>query len=154
MAEPATRQPFVHLHVHTEYSMLDGAARLKEMFAEVERHGDARVAMTDHGNMYGALRLLPGRPRTPASQPIIGIEAYVAPEHRRNNKRESGGASRTRRATTSRPAAPTRTRRSGRRNNDGLHNLFKLSSRVLRRGLAGQVAPDGQGDPGRARRAA
>ena len=46
--------PYAHLHVHTEYSMLDGAARLKEMFKEVTRHGMTHVAMTDHGNMYGA----------------------------------------------------------------------------------------------------
>ena len=45
---------FVHLHVHTEYSMLDGAARLKDMFAECERAGMPAVAMTDHGNLYGA----------------------------------------------------------------------------------------------------
>src|SRR3954447_14906914 len=45
---------FVHLHVHTEYSMLDGAARLKEMFAEVGKQGMPAVAMTDHGNTHGA----------------------------------------------------------------------------------------------------
>ena len=46
--------PFAHLHVHTEYSMLDGAARLKDLFAEVKNQGMTHVAMTDHGNMYGA----------------------------------------------------------------------------------------------------
>ena len=46
--------PFAHLHVHTEYSMLDGAARLKDLFAEVKSQGMTHVAMTDHGNMYGA----------------------------------------------------------------------------------------------------
>jgi len=45
---------FVHLHVHTEYSMLDGAARLKDLFAEVTRLGMPAVAITDHGNMHGA----------------------------------------------------------------------------------------------------
>ncbi|MGH3946283.1 MAG: PHP domain-containing protein, partial [Pseudonocardiaceae bacterium] len=44
---------FVHLHVHTEYSMLDGAAKISPLFAEVERLGMPAVAMTDHGNMYG-----------------------------------------------------------------------------------------------------
>ena len=52
MAEPGA--PFAHLHVHTEYSMLDGAARLKDLFAEVKNQGMTHVAMTDHGNMYGA----------------------------------------------------------------------------------------------------
>ena len=46
--------PYAHLHVHTEYSMLDGAARLKELFKEVKANGMTHVAMTDHGNMYGA----------------------------------------------------------------------------------------------------
>src|ERR1700752_4688473 len=45
---------FAHLHVHTEYSMLDGAARLNELFAECERAGMTAVAITDHGNLYGA----------------------------------------------------------------------------------------------------
>ena len=45
---------FVHLHVHTEYSMLDGAARLKDLFVQCERTGMTAVAMTDHGNVYGA----------------------------------------------------------------------------------------------------
>ena len=45
---------FTHLHVHTEYSMLDGAARLKDLFAECERAGMPAIAITDHGNVYGA----------------------------------------------------------------------------------------------------
>ncbi|WP_442934732.1 PHP domain-containing protein, partial [Micromonospora sp. CPCC 205714] len=45
---------FAHLHVHTEYSMLDGAARLKDLFAEAARLGMPAVAITDHGNMHGA----------------------------------------------------------------------------------------------------
>ena len=74
--------PFTHLHVHTEYSMLDGAARLKDLFAEVKSQGMTHVAMTDHGNMFGAAEFH----RQATSQgitPVIGIEAYVAPEHRR-----------------------------------------------------------------------
>ncbi|WP_425549315.1 PHP domain-containing protein, partial [Allokutzneria multivorans] len=45
---------FVHLHVHTEYSMLDGAAKIAPLFAEAQRLGMPAVGMTDHGNMYGA----------------------------------------------------------------------------------------------------
>ena len=72
---------FVHLHVHTEYSMLDGAARLKELFAEADRLGMPALAMTDHGNMYGAYDFY--KQATAAGvKPIIGIEAYVTPEHR------------------------------------------------------------------------
>ena len=46
-------EPFAHLHVHTEYSMLDGAARLKDLMAEVKSLGMTHVAMTDHGNVFG-----------------------------------------------------------------------------------------------------
>ncbi|MGA0210091.1 MAG: PHP domain-containing protein, partial [Candidatus Nanopelagicales bacterium] len=45
---------FVHLHVHTEYSMLDGAARLDDLIGEAARLGMPAIAMTDHGNLYGA----------------------------------------------------------------------------------------------------
>ena len=47
-------QKFVHLHNHTEYSMLDGAARLDELMGEVVAHGSDAIAMTDHGNVFGA----------------------------------------------------------------------------------------------------
>jgi DNA polymerase-3 subunit alpha len=72
---------FVHLHVHTEYSMLDGAAKVGALFAEVERLGMPAVAMTDHGNMYGAAEFYRTATKT-GVKPIIGIEAYVAPESR------------------------------------------------------------------------
>ena len=69
---------FVHLHVHTEYSMLDGAARLKQMFNQVGDLGMPAIAITDHGNMHGAYDFY--RQATGAGiKPIIGIEAYVAP---------------------------------------------------------------------------
>ncbi|HWN36617.1 MAG TPA: PHP domain-containing protein, partial [Pseudonocardia sp.] len=69
---------FVHLHVHTEYSMLDGAAKVEALFAEVQRLGMPAVAMTDHGNMYGAAEFYRTATKT-GVKPIIGIEAYVAP---------------------------------------------------------------------------
>ncbi|MGH3274788.1 MAG: DNA polymerase III subunit alpha [Streptosporangiaceae bacterium] len=72
---------FVHLHVHTEYSMLDGAAKNGRLIAEVARQGMPAVAMSDHGNMFGAHEFQ----QVAASagvKPIIGIEAYVAPESR------------------------------------------------------------------------
>ena len=50
---PSKSDSFVHLHVHTEYSMLDGAARLKDLFAEAGRMGMPALAMTDHGNIFG-----------------------------------------------------------------------------------------------------
>ena len=125
---------FVHLHVHTEYSMLDGAARLKDMFAEADRLGMPAVAITDHGNMHGAYDFYK-QAMAAGVTPIIGIEAYVAPESRLPQERGSSGAGRTRRATTSPAAAATPTRRSGRATRTGLHNLFRLNSRGVHRGL-------------------
>ncbi len=76
---------FVHLHVHTEYSMLDGAAKVNALFDEVERLGMPAVAMTDHGNMYGSAEFF-RRSRKSGVKPIIGIEAYLAPQSRHFKK--------------------------------------------------------------------
>ena len=77
---PPTEQ-FVHLHVHTEYSMLDGAARLPDLFDEVERQGMPAIAMTDHGNLYGAYDFYT-KARSRGLNPIIGLEGYYAPQGR------------------------------------------------------------------------
>ena len=76
---------FVHLHVHTEYSMLDGAAKVGALFGEAERLGMPAVAMTDHGNMYGAAEFF-RRAKSSDVKPIIGIEAYLAPQSRFHKK--------------------------------------------------------------------
>jgi len=76
---------FVHLHVHTEYSMLDGAAKVDALFSEVERLGMPAVAMTDHGNMYGAAEFY-RRAKKSSAKPIIGIESYLAPASRYHKK--------------------------------------------------------------------
>ncbi|MFY9807934.1 MAG: DNA polymerase III subunit alpha [Pseudonocardiaceae bacterium] len=81
----AASDSFVHLHVHTEYSMLDGAAKVGPLFAEAARLGMTAVAMTDHGNMYASAEFY--RKATGAGiKPIIGIEAYVAPASRYHKK--------------------------------------------------------------------
>lgn len=67
---------FVHLHAHTEYSMLDGASRISEMFAEAARLGMPACAITDHGNMYGALEFYKEGSKT-GVKPIIGMEGYL-----------------------------------------------------------------------------
>ena len=72
---------FVHLHVHTEYSMLDGAAKMAPLLAETARLGMPAVAMTDHGNMFGSYEFFQQAAKA-GVKPIIGIEAYVAPESR------------------------------------------------------------------------
>ena len=67
---------FVHLHVHTEYSMLDGAARLAELFARTAEMGMPALAMTDHGNVFGAHDFY-RQARAAGVNPIIGMEAYL-----------------------------------------------------------------------------
>src|SRR2546421_6260788 len=69
---------FVHLHVQTEYSMLDGAARLKDLFAETSRLGMPALAMTDHGILCGGYDFYQ-QAVAAGVKPIIGLEAYVTP---------------------------------------------------------------------------
>jgi DNA polymerase-3 subunit alpha len=115
---------FVHLHVHTEYSMLDGAARVGDLVAEVARQEMPAIAMTDHGNVFGAFEFYKQATKV-GVKPIIGIEAYVAPESRHEKKRVqwasggeddvSGGGAYTHMTILA-------------ENNQGLANLFRLSS--------------------------
>ena len=72
---------FVHLHNHTEYSMLDGAARIKQLVAKAAEMEMPAIAMTDHGNTHGAYEFWK-QSNAVGIKPIIGIEAYVAPESR------------------------------------------------------------------------
>ena len=72
---------FTHLHVHTEFSMLDGAARLDELVAKAVADGQPAVGITDHGNMYGVLEFYK-ECRDQGVKPIIGTEAYMAYESR------------------------------------------------------------------------
>ena len=72
---------FTHLHVHTEFSMLDGASRLNELVARAAADGQPALGMTDHGNMYGVLDFYK-ECKEQGIKPIIGMEAYQAHEHR------------------------------------------------------------------------
>ncbi|MCA9507430.1 MAG: DNA polymerase III subunit alpha [Myxococcales bacterium] len=67
---------FTHLHLHTQYSFLDGAIRIKDLISKVNELGMKQVAVTDHGNMYGALDFYK-QAKNAGVKPIIGIEAYV-----------------------------------------------------------------------------
>ena len=69
---------FVHLHVHTEYSMLDGASLLNPLFDRVVELGMPAIAMTDHGNLHGAYDFY-AKARAHGVKPIIGMEAYLTP---------------------------------------------------------------------------
>ncbi len=72
---------FTHLHVHTQYSLLDGAIRLPDMLAKCKEYGMDSVAITDHGAMYGALEFFL-KAKDKGIKPIVGCEFYIAPEHR------------------------------------------------------------------------
>ncbi|WP_184758614.1 DNA polymerase III subunit alpha [Streptosporangium album] len=76
---------FAHLHVHTEYSMLDGAAKVGLLMDEVSRQGMPAVAMSDHGNVHGAYEFY-RTARKAGIKPIIGIESYVAPASRHHRQ--------------------------------------------------------------------
>jgi DNA polymerase-3 subunit alpha len=125
---------FVHLHVHTEYSVLDGAAKNKALFAEAERLGMPAIAMTDHGNMFGAWEFFQTSQKHEV-RPIIGIEAYVAPSSRfsrtpefwAGGKRELGDPDAEGGKDVSGGGRYTHLTLLA-QNPTGLHNLFRLSS--------------------------
>ncbi|MET8524738.1 DNA polymerase III subunit alpha [Micromonospora sp. NPDC005172] len=117
---------FVHLHVHTEYSMLDGAARLKELFSEVTQLGMPAVAMTDHGNMHGAYDFY-NQAIAAGVAPVIGIEAYVAPESRLHKARVRWGRPEQKRDDVSGSGGYTH-KTIWAKDKTGLSNLFKLTS--------------------------
>jgi DNA polymerase-3 subunit alpha len=72
---------FVHLHVHTEYSLLDGTCRIKDLVAQAKKYKMPALAITDHGVMYGVIKFYKEAIRQ-GIKPIIGCEAYVAPQSR------------------------------------------------------------------------
>ncbi|NTW35930.1 MAG: DNA polymerase III subunit alpha, partial [Syntrophobacteraceae bacterium] len=83
---------FVHLHVHTQYSLLDGAIRLKDLIQTARSYEMPAVTITDHGNMFGALEFYE-KARSADIKPIIGCEVYLAPRSRfdRQVRGEAGG---------------------------------------------------------------
>ena len=72
---------FVHLHAHTEYSMLDGAAKINDYLKKVKELNQPAAAITDHGNLYGALEFV-RQAESLDIKPIIGYEAYLTPGSR------------------------------------------------------------------------
>ena len=80
---------FVHLHLHTEYSLLDGGNRIRPLMKRVGELGMSSVAITDHGNLYGCAEFHRAA-KAEGIKPILGIEAYVAPGDRRNRTKTGG----------------------------------------------------------------
>ncbi|MCK6575628.1 DNA polymerase III subunit alpha [Myxococcota bacterium] len=79
---------FVHLHLHSQYSVLDGAIRLGDMMPRLKEHGMTSVAVTDHGNMFGAVDFYK-KAQKYGIKPILGVEAYVAEGDRRDKTRSA-----------------------------------------------------------------
>ena len=116
-----TTPPFVHLHCHSHYSLLDGASPIDGMIGRAKELGMNALAITDHGNLYGALEFYLAC-HAAGINPIVGYEAYVAP----GSRFEKGGES-------SRDAAYHLTLLA--QNRTGFNNLVKLASRAFLEGF-------------------
>src|SRR5947208_4969312 len=132
----AHRGSFVHLHNHTEYSMLDGAAKVKPMLAEAQRLQMPAIGMTDHGNMFGASEFY-NAATAAGIKPIIGIEAYVAPASRFETKRITWGDPGQKSDDVSGSGSYTHLTMVA-ENATGLRNLFKLTSLASFEGQLGK----------------
>ncbi len=113
---------FCHLHLHTQYSLLDGANKLPEVLERAAQLGQPAVAMTDHGNMHGAVEFYL-EAKAAGIKPIVGCELYVTPGSRFERKMSSKGGAGTCHLTVL--AA----------NKTGYHNLCKLSSLAYKEGF-------------------
>ncbi len=82
---------FVHLHVHSHFSLLDGAVTVKKLVAAAEAYQMPALALTDHGNLFGAVQFFKAC-KAAGVKPIIGMEAYIAPGSRLEKKRSPQGA--------------------------------------------------------------
>ena len=123
MASPSG-DSFVHLHTHTEFSMLDGAARLDALFAESARMGMPALAMTDHGNVFGAYEFW-RKAKAHGVKPIIGMEGYLSPGSRHERKRATLGGQTV---SDDNPGEMYTHMTLLAENTEGMHNLFRLSS--------------------------
>jgi DNA polymerase-3 subunit alpha len=117
-----SRPQFVHLHNHSDYSLLDGATRLDAMAERVAKLGMPAIALTDHGNLFGAVDFYE-RMRGAGVKPIIGIEAYITAG--RYTEREKGGDPSSRYFHIVLLA----------RDREGYQNLMRLTSRAYLEGF-------------------
>ena len=74
-------KPFVHLHCHSDYSLLDGACEIGKMMHEVERQGMPAIALTDHGNLFGAMEFYT-KANDKGIRPVLGCEVYISQQER------------------------------------------------------------------------
>ncbi|MEZ5130929.1 MAG: DNA polymerase III subunit alpha [Mycobacterium sp.] len=127
---------FVHLHNHTEYSMLDGAAKITPMLSEAQRLEMPAIGMTDHGNMFGASEFYNSATKA-GIKPIIGVEAYVAPGSRFDTRRILWGDPGQKSDDVSGSGSYTHLTMVA-ENATGLRNLFKLTSLASFEGQLGK----------------
>jgi len=113
---------FAHLHCHTQYSMLDGATRLKDLIKKCKANDMNAVAITDHGNMYGAFEFF-NLARDNGINPIVGFEAYIAP----GSRFDRTGASRQKEAAYHLTLLAM--------NRTGYFNLIRLTSKAYTEGF-------------------
>jgi DNA polymerase-3 subunit alpha len=113
---------FVHLHLHTDYSLLDGAIQVKPLAERVKELGMPACAMTDHGNMYGAVSFYKEM-KAHDVKPIIGIEVYLAPASRFDKKDASRGEK------------PYNHMILLAKDREGYHNLVRLTSKAFKEGF-------------------
>src|SRR4051794_4052042 len=81
---------FVHLHCHSHYSLLDGASRVPELVARAKEQGMTALALTDHGNLFGAIEFY-RECKAAGLNPILGYEAYIAPGKRTDREARRRG---------------------------------------------------------------
>ncbi|MCA9317905.1 MAG: PHP domain-containing protein, partial [Planctomycetes bacterium] len=116
-----TTPDFVHLHVHSEYSLLDGANRISDLVDACVADGQPAIALTDHGNMFGAIELF-RKARGKKIKPIVGCEVYIAKQsmHLPHSKAKGNGYSHLTLLA---------------RNEEGYRNLIRLASAAYVDGL-------------------
>ena len=135
--ETGPKDDFVHLHVHTDYSMLDGAGKIKDYVAEAKRLGQPALAITDHGYMFGAYEFYDAC-KSAGIKPIIGVEAYMTPGTSRFDKTRVFWGDESQRSddVSARGSYTHMTLLS--RNDEGLHNLMRLDSYASLEGQFGK----------------
>src|SRR5262245_38012040 len=85
---------FVHLHTHSHYSLLDGMSKIPDLVAKAKELGMTSLAITDHGNLYGAVEFYQACTKA-GIKPILGVEAYIAPgDHTDKNNTGTNGEDR------------------------------------------------------------
>src|SRR5947209_176813 len=115
-------QDYVHLHLHTDYSLLDGAIQIKPLAERVRELGMKACAMTDHGNMYGAVSFYKEM-KAHDIKPLIGCEVYLAPGHRSD------------RSEVKRGEKPYNHMILLAKDREGYHNLVRLTSKAFKEGF-------------------